>query len=135
MSHEFAPDLRERAGRRIKANCSGFSRTQQHHAKECDITRIIQRYTRTGELPPGRSRPAFADVTHLQGDVTERLEHSRSTIETAKRDLAEHRNKLLADKKQKELEQKQKIQQEKERQERISALKQQLSDLEPPPAP
>lgn len=135
MSHSFAPDLRERAGLSIKAKCDGFSRTQQHHAKECDITRIIQRYTRTGELPPGRSRPVFGDVTHLQGDVTERLDFARSTIETANRDLAEHNNKLLSEKNKKQLLKQQKIQEEKQRLERVAALKSELAELEPPPAP
>lgn len=134
MSHSFSPDDLPRAGRRVQTNCSGFSRTQQHHAKECDISRIISRYARTGELPPGRGRPAFGDVTHLQGDITERLATAQSIIDQANADLLNHKNKQLSEQKKINQLKQQKIMEEKQKQERLLALKQELADLEGPPS-
>lgn len=48
----------------------GDSMTHQSHADSCDINNIIRQFDRTGILPPARKTPQFADVTHLQKDLT-----------------------------------------------------------------
>lgn len=39
----------------------------QEHANDCDVTVILSRYQRTGQLPPGRGPGAFEDVSALCG--------------------------------------------------------------------
>jgi len=63
------------------------SMTHQSHADSCDINKIIRRFDNTGELPTRPGDPQFADVTHLQGDLTEKINYSRETLDAAGRDL------------------------------------------------
>lgn len=51
----------------------GESRTETSHAEATDINFIVNRFARTGQLPPPRKPPSYQDVTGLQGDLTERL--------------------------------------------------------------
>lgn len=39
----------------------------QEHAHDCDVTVILSRYQRTGQLPPGRGPGVFEDVSLLCG--------------------------------------------------------------------
>lgn len=39
----------------------------QEHAHDCDVTVILGRYARTGQLPPGRGPGAYEDVSALCG--------------------------------------------------------------------
>lgn len=61
----------------------GESMTHQSHAESCDINQIIARYDRTGELPRGRNQGVYADVTQLQGDLTERAVNAKEVIKKA----------------------------------------------------
>lgn len=61
----------------------GVSMTHQSHASSCDVNKIVERYARTGDLPPPSTQPVFADVTSLQGDLTELYARSARTIEIA----------------------------------------------------
>lgn len=47
------------------------------------MNNIIARYERTGQLPPSRQVPQYADVTGLQGDLTDLHNVARETIGTA----------------------------------------------------
>lgn len=68
---------------RLVFHCYGESRTQQHHKDLTDINNIVNRYARTGEMPPAKSEPSYADVSELQGDLGERIVKSRETIDKA----------------------------------------------------
>lgn len=75
---------------RVQTHLYGDSLTHQSHADQCDINAIIRRYDNTGSLPPSyNTEPQYADVTHLQGDLTDRINTSRDTLDTAGRYLAE----------------------------------------------
>lgn len=61
----------------------GKSMTHASHKDSCDVNRIMDAYSRTGELPPsipGRV-PQFADVTALQAaDLTTQITDARTAI-------------------------------------------------------
>lgn len=69
--------------RRVVSNTVGESRTRQADALSCDINHIVNRFHRTGMLPPARHQGAYADVTRLQGDLTEKAAEARKTITKA----------------------------------------------------
>lgn len=81
MSHSLRTEKHELKNRhRIRVCFHAPSKTLQQHAAACDINNIMNRYARTGSLPPPRGAPQFADVTGLQGDLTERVNFAASTI-------------------------------------------------------
>lgn len=55
------------------AHCYAESRTQQSHKDSSDVNHIVERFQRTGEMPPNPRglEPLYLDVTHLQADLTE----------------------------------------------------------------
>lgn len=62
-------NLPERDRLRVQYSSSSPSLTVKSAAADCDINRILRKYSATGELPNARrGAPTFADVTHLQGD-------------------------------------------------------------------
>lgn len=132
MSHSYSPEKTKRLGIRVLAVCSGQSLTQQHHKEACDIGRIIGRYRRTGEFPPAKHPPVYGDVTHLQGDVTERREHASSVINKANSDIVLYQQKLLSDKQKLLSDKQQKQKQQILKNQRISDLEEELSLLKPP---
>lgn len=52
---------------RHSLSLSQESVVSQEHAHDCDVTVILSRYQRSGQLPPGRGPGAFEDVTVLCG--------------------------------------------------------------------
>lgn len=46
-------------------DCSGQSMTKQSFKDECDVTRIVKKFERTGQLPPNTKVGVFADVSSL----------------------------------------------------------------------
>jgi len=80
----LAPYIRSPYTRvRVQFATVGESKTHQAHAESCDVNNIISRYERTGVLPPARSVPQYADVTGLQGDLTDLHARAQDTIQTA----------------------------------------------------
>jgi hypothetical protein len=77
----------------LKTLVEGVSKTEQSHKDKCCINRIMDSVSRTGVLPlnPTGREPQYADVTHLQGDLTNLINKSRDTAEQL-------RLKVLADK-------------------------------------
>lgn len=69
--------------KRVQFTTDPVSRTHQSHREAVDVNNIIARYERTGQLPPARVQPQYADVTGLQGDLTDLYNVSRETISTA----------------------------------------------------
>lgn len=65
---------------RLQTHFRGESMTRQADAAATDVRNIIDRYTRTGQLPNARRDGAYADVTALQGDLTDRAARARETI-------------------------------------------------------
>lgn len=43
----------------------GESRTKQAFAKDADINRILERFRKTGTLPPGKGVPEYLDVSEV----------------------------------------------------------------------
>lgn len=54
----------------------GASKTKQSFRDECDITRIVNRFHQTGQLPPSRKQPIFADVSAM-GDYRDMIHRQR----------------------------------------------------------
>lgn len=86
---------------RLAYKCVGESRAQQSHKDLTDINNIVDRYARTGGLPPARMEPSYADVTELQGDLGERIKKSREIIATADRHFEKQKTDQLKAEKEK----------------------------------
>jgi len=76
---------------RCQLTLSTESITDQASAQEKDVNLIVQKYKRTGILPPVLNPGKFADVTGLQGDLTDGLIAARSATEMLKEEI-ERRN-------------------------------------------
>ncbi len=62
---------------RSPTNLEGQSlRTDQSQGNDTDVNNIVARFARTGEIPPGKPGQ-YADVTGLQGDLTEMIERGK----------------------------------------------------------
>lgn len=57
----------------------GESETRQSEKASADVNAIVERFSRTGQLPPARFEGSYADVTAYQGDLTERYEWAMQT--------------------------------------------------------
>jgi len=57
----------------------GESMTRQSEKASADVNAIVERFARTGQLPPARFEGSYADVTGLQGDLTELYNRSQDT--------------------------------------------------------
>ncbi len=68
---------------RVHAYTSDEVMTIQSAKDETDVNRIVQRFQRTGELPPNPRglQPQYVDCVPLQEDLTEALNKSHETIE------------------------------------------------------
>ena len=55
----------------------GESCTQATDGNTTDVNKIMARFTRTGILPEATREGQYADVTDLQGDITEILERGK----------------------------------------------------------
>lgn len=71
----------------------GESMTDRSQAQASDVNFIVKQYARTGTLPPPRMQPQYADVTGLQGDLTDRLNWANEQVEAARAHLAEMKTK------------------------------------------
>ena len=56
-------------------------RVDASQGNDTDVNRIVARFARTGELPSPRGNPQYADVTALQGDLTEMIERGKLAAE------------------------------------------------------
>lgn len=70
----------------------GDSRTQQSHADSTDINTIVNRYQRTGELPPNPRgiEGRFMDCEPLQKDLTTAYNDAKSATDRARSEYADH---------------------------------------------
>lgn len=68
---------------RTALTCPEPSKTQQHFVEESDINVIVGRFLKTGELPPVRTPPSYADFT----EITD-FQSAMDTINQAKESFA-----------------------------------------------
>lgn len=80
------PDMREPLCTRFRVlNVPvGESRTNQGEREASDVNLIVERFLRTGMLPPARQQGFFGDVSDMNGDLTELHERASKTMSTAK---------------------------------------------------
>lgn len=71
----------------VQTKIEGESMTQQSHRDSVDVNKIIERYDRTGQLPPMASNPVYGDVSAFARPFQEALDMAGITIEQA-RDFA-----------------------------------------------
>lgn len=76
--------------------CGGESRTEQSHAIQCDINRLIRTFERTGSLPidPRGRVPNYGDVTHLNKPFDQLLVDARNANEQLQRFTREQKEKI-----------------------------------------
>jgi len=65
--------------RRVQLVCRDPSLTRQSEAASCDVNKIVERFKRTGILPPVARQGFYADVAELGGyrEVLDRVEEAR----------------------------------------------------------
>lgn len=68
---------------RVETVFVGETMTVNSFKDETDINNIVGRYDRSGILPTSDKQGAFADVTGLQGDLTERINKSKAILDKA----------------------------------------------------
>ena len=61
------------------------TKTDQGHKANCDINNLVNRYQREGQIPPPDRKPQYADVTAMQGDLTEVIDRSKTISEGAQK--------------------------------------------------
>lgn len=81
---------------RVRSVQGGDTPTVQDPGNTTDVKEIVKKYHRTGMMPPGKSG-IYADVTNLQGDLTERLIWAKQVQEDAQREIAEIQQRQQAD--------------------------------------
>lgn len=74
-------------------NTQGPSRTKQSQTVECDVNRIVNRYLKTGVIPPGQKTGIYADVSALP-DFQESLDYVRQAQDDFNRLDVNIRNKF-----------------------------------------
>lgn len=78
-----AATLKPRYSRtRYITHIPGDSKVDASQGNDTDINKVVERFTRTGELPP-QNPGQYIDCTDLQGDLTEMLEKARQVQATA----------------------------------------------------
>lgn len=92
--------------KRVTVDLTGQElRTDQSLGNDTNINNIVARFKRDGYLPPVETAPEYADVTDLQGDLTEIIEKGKAAqialqelkgeeAKAAKKDLEERMDKL-----------------------------------------
>lgn len=76
---------------RVQIEGGGDTEVDQSAKQETDVNTIVNRYQRTGQLPPGREG-IFADVSNFQGELTERLEWSKEAVKSAQMEIEQKRS-------------------------------------------
>lgn len=74
---------------RLYTAVTGESRTQQSHADGSDVNVIVQRYQRTGQLPPNPRglEPQFMDCTPFAEDLTSAYNNAVQVTDDAQAQL------------------------------------------------
>jgi len=81
---EAVASVRMRVGQnerlRVQAVPEGETRTVQSHKDLTDINNIVERYQRTGYIPPGRMEPQYGDASALNKPLIELAQDAESVI-------------------------------------------------------
>lgn len=85
--------VRAMQGRRVRAPyfrerfltaVGTVSRTHQSHAASVDVNNIVERYLRTGVLPPDQGVPMYGDVSMLNAPLGELLQRADDVLSRAR---------------------------------------------------
>lgn len=74
----------------------GESKTRQSEKASSDVNAIVERFARTGVLPPNTKQPIYDDVTGLQGDLTDAYNASIATRAQYEADMKAFHEKQAA---------------------------------------
>lgn len=75
----------------------GESKTRQSEKASADVNAIVERFARTGIMPPSTKQPIYDDVTGLQGDLTDAYNASIATRAQYEADMKAFQEKQAAD--------------------------------------
>ena len=78
---------------RLQVNCAGETNVDVSAYASTDVNNIVKVFHRTGELPPAGKQGIFADVTLLQGDLTDRIEWAKQVHEDFTRETEERKQR------------------------------------------
>lgn len=83
---------------RVFVHLESGSSVVQEHLYDCNVTNIMNRYRRTGQLPPAKMNGAYGDVSDLSGmdygDLQRHLSQSRQAVDEAVKNEQEIRQKV-----------------------------------------
>lgn len=65
---------------RLRSEGGGELITDQNPAQDTDVNKIVAKFMRTGTLPPSQKKGVYADVSGLQGDLTEQIIKTQETL-------------------------------------------------------
>lgn len=82
----------------------GESAVHADQGNDTDINRIVERFRRTGEMPPGNGKGVYMDVSPLQQDLTEIMQKGQQAREQLIQMQAEQEAKAQTQKQQTETE-------------------------------
>ncbi|AXL14433.1 internal scaffolding protein [Microviridae sp.] len=78
---------------RLITEFEGETKTDHSFGNETNVNKIIERFSRTGIMPADQGRQAqYADVTHLQKDLTELIQDGRDAAKRVAEAQAELKN-------------------------------------------
>lgn len=77
QQRQASPQTRNRGTTRYITVIEGESATDTSMGNDTDINNIVARFDRTGILPSATTQPIYADVTALQGELTELINEAR----------------------------------------------------------
>lgn len=117
---------------RVQTPIVGESMTHQAHAVTCDINNIIRKFDNTGVLPPAQHQGQYADVTGLQGDLTQAYNDAKETIDTSSKFFKEKQREQKKRQNEKQLDLEKEIAELKEKVNNGSAGKAPASPSSPP---
>lgn len=78
--HKLPRDPRVRL--RVVADVTGVSMVDPTHAEAADINYIVERFARSGSLPPATREAQYMDCTGLQADgLLQMLDNAKAAVE------------------------------------------------------
>lgn len=88
---EYIPLHYKGTRRRVTLNTGPETLVEQCHREETDINKIMAKYRVTGQLPPGRSEPRYADVSAIGDmmDVKLRIEDAMEAFDSLPESIRE----------------------------------------------
>lgn len=82
---------------RVQVDASQDSVTDRSFGNDTDVNNIVARFSRTGELPNVGGEGQYADVTRLQGDLSQMICEARDTLKHMDDLKSAHAEKVKSD--------------------------------------